>query len=159
MQATATALQDLAQDPAFQYMLASAEAPASAPYMLSLLGSAAADLCGALHTASGHVAWALLHALGASVSAGGLLWATWRGGAASSHAVRGICWASAFAPVVPALERLFAAEDAAALAGAGAADRRDRCRRARTHGALPRHNFARQLLRCGGDRYASAAAH
>ena len=54
------------------------------------------------------MAWALLHALGASVSAGGLLWATWRGGGASSHAVRGICWAGAFAPVVPALERLFA---------------------------------------------------
>ena len=102
-----TALQDIGADPSFQYLLTSAEPPASAPYMLSMLASVAADLCQALHAATGHVAWALLHALGASVSAGGLLWATWRGGGASSHAVRGICWAGAFAPVVSALEVRF----------------------------------------------------
>ena len=33
--------------------------------MLSMLASVAADLCQALHAATGHVAWALLHALGA----------------------------------------------------------------------------------------------
>ena len=38
----------------------------------------AVPLCQALHAASGHVAWAVLHALGASVSAGSLLWASWR---------------------------------------------------------------------------------
>ena len=58
----------------------------------------AVPLCQALHAASGHVAWAVLHALGASVSAGSLLWASWRSGASSSHAVRGICWAGAFYP-------------------------------------------------------------
>ena len=63
--ATLTALQDLGADPAFQYLLTSAEPPASAPYMLSMLASVAADLCQALHAATGHVAWALLHALGA----------------------------------------------------------------------------------------------
>ena len=68
--ATLTALQDVGMDPSFQYLLASAEPPASAPYMLSMLASVAADLCQALHAATGHVAWALLHALGASLSAG-----------------------------------------------------------------------------------------
>lgn len=118
MAAKAGALQELLQEPFAQHLLASAPPPASAPYALSMLASLVGDVCQALHAATDNVAWAVLHALGASVSAGGFLYASWRDGSTSSHAVRGICWAGAFAPVVPALERLLTMEDEAAALGA-----------------------------------------
>ena len=43
--ATVGALQELGGDPAFQYLLTSADPPASAPYMLSMLSSVGGDLC------------------------------------------------------------------------------------------------------------------
>ena len=104
VRANVQALQELMQEPLTQHILASAPAPASSAHVVSAMASLVADLCQALHAATDHVAWALLHALSASLSAGGFLYASWRDGSTSSHAVRGICWAgrcSCLAPSCP----------------------------------------------------------
>lgn len=106
------AMQDLLKDPYLQSMLSNAPSPRSVPFMAALALSLVGDVCQALGTATEHVAWAVLHALSASGAAGGFLYATWRDGAGASHAVRGICYATALAPVVPALERLMMHDDA-----------------------------------------------
>ena len=106
------AVQDLLKDPYLQNVLALTPSPRSGPFMVALALSLVGDVCQALGTASEHVAWALLHALAASAGAGGFLLATWRDGASTPHAVRGVCWAGAFAPVVQAVERLLMHDDA-----------------------------------------------